>query len=98
MSANLSFVHLIANASTLVQVVMLLLLVASVISWAVIFRKWRELQDARVAMNNFESTFWAGTDLAELHRLFQRSSISSFAAASRNSGAAHFCTSKSFLM
>jgi len=67
-SANLSFVHLIANASTLVQLIMLLLLIASVISWAVIFRKWRELQDARVAMNNFESTFWAGTDLAELHR------------------------------
>ena len=68
MSADLSFLHLLANASTLVQLVMFMLLIASVISWAVIFRKWRELQDARTAMNNFESTFWAGTDLAELHR------------------------------
>ena len=44
---NLSFVSLIANASLLVQLVMLLLLVVSVMSWHYIFRKMFAIRKAR---------------------------------------------------
>ncbi len=68
MSADLSILHLVTNASFLVQMVMLLLVIASVISWALIFRKGRQLKDARRSMEDFESRFWSGGDLAELYQ------------------------------
>ncbi len=43
MNTDLSIIHLIASASTLVQLVMLALLTASVLSWAIIFKKNKEL-------------------------------------------------------
>jgi len=67
-SADLSILHLVTNASFLVQMVMLLLVIASVISWALIFRKGRQLKDARRSMEDFESRFWSGGDLAELYQ------------------------------
>jgi len=66
-TADLSIIHLVTNASVLVQLVMLLLLIASVISWALIFRKGRQLKEAQQTMNTFEAKFWSGGDLAELH-------------------------------
>ncbi len=68
MSADLSILHLVTGASFLVQLVMLILVLASVISWALIFRKGRQLKAARLAMEDFESRFWSGADLAELYR------------------------------
>lgn len=68
MNVDLSFVHLIANASLLVQAVMLLLLAVSVISWTMIFKKAREVKTARKKMADFESQFWSGGDLTTLYR------------------------------
>ncbi|MEK7321670.1 MAG: protein TolQ [Pseudomonadota bacterium] len=68
MSADLSFIHLIANASVLVQLVMLLLLILSVLSWFVIFRKRSEMKAARESAQQFETRFWSGGDLAQLYR------------------------------
>ncbi len=68
MSADLSFIHLIANASLLVQLVMLLLLILSVLSWFVIFRKRNEMKAARESAQQFETRFWSGGDLAQLYR------------------------------
>jgi len=65
---NLSLFHLVSNASFLVQMIMLLLLLASVTSWTLIFRKWRELKTARLTMDQFEERFWSGGDIAELHQ------------------------------
>ncbi|MFQ5488673.1 MAG: protein TolQ [Gammaproteobacteria bacterium] len=67
MTADLSIVHLVTNASFLVQLVLLLLLLASIMSWVLIFRKGRQLKDARLVMDDFESRFWSGGDLAELY-------------------------------
>lgn len=39
MTPDMSFVHLILNASIPVQAVMLMLVLASVISWTMIFKK-----------------------------------------------------------
>lgn len=68
MTADLSFTHLIANASLIVQLVMLLLLAISVLSWTLIFRKWTLLRQARDHAREFEDRFWSGGDLAALYR------------------------------
>ena len=47
---------------------MLLLLTVSVASWTLIFRKWRELKNARASHDEFETRFWSGTDLDALHK------------------------------
>ena len=65
---NHSILGLIAGASPLVQVVMALLLSASLASWALIFRKSRQLQAARQEAAAFEARFWSGIDLADLYR------------------------------
>ena len=63
MTADLSLIALVANASILVQLVMLSLLVASFVSWMMIFRKYAILKRARLAAEDFEDQFWSGTDL-----------------------------------
>lgn len=68
MTADLTITHLVLNASTLVQVVMLLLLIASVLSWTLIFQKWQTLKRARNHANRFEQRFWSGGELGELYK------------------------------
>lgn len=65
---SLSIAHLILNASFLVQVVMLILVLASVISWAMIFQRERYQRKASGAFNYFEKQFWSGIDLNQLYR------------------------------
>jgi biopolymer transport protein TolQ len=67
METDLSFVKLVLSASPLVQVVMLLLVLASLISWTMIFRKRAGLRSARRAADEFEKRFWSGTDLVALY-------------------------------
>lgn len=67
MHVDTSILGLIGNASLLVQLVMLLLLVASVISWTMIVSKWKIIKDARKDSDKFEDKFWSGTDLASLY-------------------------------
>ncbi|MBP9593413.1 MAG: protein TolQ [Steroidobacteraceae bacterium] len=63
-----SLIELVLQASFVVQLVMALLAGASVVSWAIIFRKRRLLGDARVAADRFEDDFWSGGDLAALYK------------------------------
>ncbi len=67
MAADLSIVSLVLGASPLVQGVMLLLLMASVYSWTIIFGKWRLIKRAKRAADEFEKHFWAVSDLSELY-------------------------------
>ena len=60
MSSELSFLQLVLNASPLVQLVMATLMLASVISWTMIFDRARVLRRARAAAENFEQRFWSG--------------------------------------
>jgi biopolymer transport protein TolQ len=64
----LSIVHLISEASLLVQFVMLLLFLASVVSWAMIVQRGIYQQKARKAFYGFEKQFWSGIDLTQLYR------------------------------
>ncbi|MGI9246121.1 MAG: protein TolQ [Steroidobacteraceae bacterium] len=69
-----SILDLLLQASLIVQFVMLLLIGASVASWAMIFGKRRLLRDARLAADRFESQFWSGGDLAGLYKSLDGSS------------------------
>ena len=68
MSSDMSFFHLIVGASVVVQLVMLLLLTVSMVSWTMIFRRRSVLNEARIAADEFEDRFWSGGDLASLFR------------------------------
>ena len=68
MSTDLSVINLIAGASLLVQLVMLLLLLASVLSWTIIISKWRLLKKAEKNAVEFEDLFWNTSDLSELYK------------------------------
>ncbi len=65
---QMSMWSLISNASVLVQVVMLILVVASIASWAIIFQRSQLLRAARNSLNVFEDRFWSGIDLSKLYR------------------------------
>lgn len=67
MDTDLSIISLVTNASILVQIVMGLLLVVSVMSWTMIFQKWRVMKKARISAEEFEEKFWSGGDLGSLY-------------------------------
>ena len=71
-SSDLSFVGLILNASLVVQLVMVILVLASVLSWTVIFDRSRVLKKAQREANGFENRFWSGNDLGDLYRSVDR--------------------------
>jgi biopolymer transport protein TolQ len=62
-----SIIDLLLHASFIVQLVMLLLIAASVASWAIILKKRKLLNESREAADRFESDFWSGGDLASLY-------------------------------
>jgi biopolymer transport protein TolQ len=74
MNQDLSILHLVLNASFVVQAVMLLLMVVSITSWAAIFRKLFALSKVKSLNEAFEREFWSGSSLNDL-----------FAAAAKNS-------------
>jgi len=67
MSSDLNVWHLVLNASTVVQLVILTLILASVLSWTLIFDRARVLGRARRMADEFEKKFWSGGDLADLY-------------------------------
>ena len=68
MDTELSIVRLVLDASIPVQVVMGLLMLASLVSWTIIFRKRALLSRAHGEAENFEESFWKGGDLTALYR------------------------------
>ena len=67
-SQDLSILHLILNASAVVQVVMALLASVSFMSWYYIFSKWFTLRTAKAQTEQFERDFWSGGDLNSLYQ------------------------------
>jgi biopolymer transport protein TolQ len=68
MQGELSILRLVADASLVVQAVLGLLVIASISSWAIIFRKRSLMSKARSESDRFESSFWSGGDLGALYR------------------------------
>ena len=67
MTEPLSIYTLVANASLLVQIVMGILIAASVISWVMIFQRWLAYRKVHNTIDSFEEYFWSGIDLRELY-------------------------------
>jgi biopolymer transport protein TolQ len=67
MNQDMSILHLVLNASVVVQFVMLLLMVVSVSSWAAIFRKLFSLNKVKSLNEDFEREFWSGISLNDLY-------------------------------
>ena len=67
MNADMSLFALISEASLLVKLVMLTLLLISLYSWTLIFKKRAELVRALKDADNFEDKFWSGNELNKLY-------------------------------
>lgn len=72
MSTDLSIFRLVMDASLLVKLVMLLLLLASILSWFLIFHKYKLLKTAAADASRFEDEFWSGSDLSEIYTKLNR--------------------------
>ncbi|MCP5158689.1 MAG: protein TolQ [Gammaproteobacteria bacterium] len=72
MTHEMSFWSLIANASLVVQLIMLVLMLISLGSWWVIVKKHLVLGSAQGAADQFEDDFWSGIDLASLYARINR--------------------------
>ena len=66
MTADHSFLDLIFNASLLVQFVMLILVLASIVSWTMIFNNRFLLKHSKNNADIFEERFWSSEDLSPL--------------------------------
>ena len=72
-ATDLSFLHLILNASLLVQLVMLSLVLVSIVSWTMIFNKRVMLSKALKEAEKFEGQFWSLEDLSPLYNRISNS-------------------------
>lgn len=68
MEEQLSLLDLVWNASFTVQLVMGILLAASIVSWYMIVNRFLYLRNANDEMYRFEERFWSGIDLSQLYR------------------------------
>lgn len=68
MGESLNVWGLIATATLPVQLVMLILVAASITSWVMIIQRWLVLNSADQGMASFEKRFWSGMDLSQLFR------------------------------
>jgi biopolymer transport protein TolQ len=73
MTSDLSILELVLGASIIVKLVLALLILASLTSWAIILRKRAELGKARLAADKFEQSFWSGGDLTAMFRAIDQS-------------------------
>ena len=66
-AGDLSLWGLFAQADIVVKLVMILLILASIWVWAIVFEKWQSLRAANRAADVFEDKFWSGGSLEDLY-------------------------------
>ena len=66
MNQDFSIIHLLLNASGVVQAVVAILLMVSIASWTAIFRKIIAIGRIKDLNETFERDFWSGASLNEL--------------------------------
>ncbi len=72
MTTDMSVISMMLDASMPVQIVMIILIAASVVSWTIIFTKRRLIRRSKGASDEFEANFWSGGDLNTLYRSASR--------------------------
>jgi biopolymer transport protein TolQ len=68
MSGDISIIQLVLDASWVVKIILLGLLLMSIVSWGIIIDKSRLLKQAVTGADDFESGFWSGIDLTKFFR------------------------------
>lgn len=71
-SHDLSFVGLFINAEPLVLFIMLILLVMSVVSWAIIIEKFMGLRSLMERTTHFENEFWSADALDKFYERIKK--------------------------
>lgn len=64
---SINYLELLSRASLPVKLIVLLLLVGSLVSWVIIFRKAGVFKRANRDADEFEGRFWSGADLNKLY-------------------------------
>ncbi|HHJ36293.1 MAG TPA: protein TolQ [Gammaproteobacteria bacterium] len=72
MEVEMTLFSLVTRASFLVQIVMTILLSASVLSWVIISLKFKILKTAKDEAMRFEDQFWSGINLSDLYQQVKR--------------------------
>lgn len=68
MNESMSIISLFLHSGLVVQLIMLILLAASVLSWVLIIQRTLSLRRDARELDAFEEEFWSGVDLNELYR------------------------------
>ena len=71
MAHNLSAWSLFWEADMIVKVILLILIAASIWSWAIIFDKWVTFKSLDNKANKFETSFWSGEALEKIYKRIQ---------------------------
>jgi biopolymer transport protein TolQ len=71
-TADLSLISLFLRADFVVQLVLMILLAASIWSWAIIVEKFRRMRRLSEEGDRFEEAFWSGGSLEDLYDLIVR--------------------------
>lgn len=64
---DFSILGMFLQADIVVQIVMIMLLVASVWGWTIIYSKFMRMRQANALADDFEDTFWSGNSLEDLY-------------------------------
>ena len=56
----------------MIRAVMIILVLASLASWTMIFRKWFSIKSATILASRFEKRFWSGTNLNQMYSEYSR--------------------------
>jgi biopolymer transport protein TolQ len=74
-NGDMSMVGLFLSADIVVKVVMLILMVSSVWSWAIIFEKRGTMKKLNSRANKFEDSFWSGEPLDKLYQRVKKGKL-----------------------
>ena len=66
-TTSLNMWEIVLNSSPVVMIVLLLLIAFSMISWAIIFHKWKILGHAEESTENFLEVFWSGKSMDHIY-------------------------------
>jgi biopolymer transport protein TolQ len=69
---DMSFIGMFWHADIVVQMVIAALLLASFLSWAIIFDKWLTFRSIKAKAKKFESDFWASEALDKFHERIKK--------------------------
>lgn len=75
-ASSFNIFHLFMNSSFIVKLIILSLLLASVMSWAIAFDRYSLYKNIIRNIKYFESVFWAGKSFEQIEELYEKAPLS----------------------